>query len=262
LPKDYRWKPEFLEVARQGMWDPRFIPLLYENLGVLPGMTVVDVGCGTGFMTRLLAKGMKDQGRVIGVDVDEELLDAARQFSKEEKHRSVEYKEGDAYGLPFPDELSDLTVCHMLLRWLVDPLRAVREMSRITKIGGTVAAIDTDAMISYDPNNSRLNELDEKFNEAIVRGTKSDGYDKQIARKLPTVLKRAGLKRIRASGYVSLDMPSDPRIEREEMQKRLRDSLKVANNSEERRERDLRYALAGGMSKREYKEQPHFDWRD
>jgi ubiquinone/menaquinone biosynthesis C-methylase UbiE len=237
------------------MWDPRFVPLLYEDLGITPDMTAVDVGCGTGFMTKMLAKGMKDQGRVVGVDVDERLIETAARLSKEEGLRSVEYMKGDAYHLPLPDRFSDLTVCHMLLRWLAEPLRAVREMRRITKNGGSVVAIDSDASISYDPNDPRLNELDEKFNEAIVRGTfKLDGYDKQIARKLPSILKRAGLKKIQASGYASLELPIDPRISRREMEKRLKDSLEVARRSEERRERDLKYVVAGGMSKREYEE--------
>ena len=230
------------------MWDPRFLPLLYEDLGLRPGITVVDVGCGTGFFTRLVAKGMKDQGHVIGVDIDEKLLRHAKQLSARESLDSVVYKKGNAYDIPFPDNYADLTVSHMLLHWLKDPIRAIEEMRRITKVGGRVAAINNHADISYDPSNPRFNELNAKFDEAFTRGTFIvDGCDSIIARKLPALLKQAGLKEIRANGYATLGLVGDATISKKERQERWRESLEVTKRHPERRERELRYALAGGM---------------
>ena len=118
---------------------------------------------------------------------------------------SIEYRIGNAYEIPFPDNYADLTVSHMLLQWLNNPIRAIEEMMRITKVGGRVAAINIDDGFTYDPSNPRFNELDAKFEEAFTRGVFTvDGCDIEIARKLPGMLKQAGLKEIRANGYASL----------------------------------------------------------
>jgi SAM-dependent methyltransferase len=236
------------------MWNPRFIPLLYEDLGLRPGITVVDVGCGTGFFTRLIARGMKRKGHVLGIDVDWRLLEHAEEFSAKEHLNIIEYRKGDAYEIPLPDNYADLTVSHMVLHWLSNPLQAMTEMRRITKVGGTVAAVGIDGDIYYDPNNPRLNELDARFDGAFVRGASAlEGCDLTLARKFPALLKQAGLQEIRASGYASLDLIGDATFSKEQRRSRLRESLKVAKDRE-RRKNDLRYALAGGMTKEEANE--------
>lgn len=237
------------------MWNPRFIPLLYEDLGIRPEIAAVDVGCGTGFFTRLMARGMKKRGHLVGVDIDERLLQYAQKLSSEEDFDLIEYKKGSAYDIPLPDEYSDLTVAHMLLHWLKEPLIAIGEMSRVTKAGGTVATIGVDGDIYFDPNDPRLNELDAKFDEAQVRGALAlDGYDLTIARKFPALLKQAGLKEVHASGFASLELVGDATISNKEGQNRWKESLRVAKNSRASRSRNLKYALAGGMSATEYNE--------
>lgn len=237
------------------MWNPRFIPLLYEDLGIRPEIAAVDVGCGTGFFTRLMARGMKKRGHLVGVDIDERLLQYAQKLSSEEDFDLIEYKKGSAYDIPLPDEYSDLTVAHMLLHWLKEPLTAIGEMSRVTKAGGTVATIGVDGDIYFDPNDPRLNELDAKFDEAQVRGALAlDGYDLTIARKFPALLKQAGLKEVHANAFASLELVGDATISNKEGQNRWKESLRVAKNSRASRSRNLKYALAGGMSATEYNE--------
>lgn len=54
------------------------------------GITAVDVGCGSGFLTRLIARGLKGRGRIIGVDIDEKLLHAAQEIATKKIYISFE----------------------------------------------------------------------------------------------------------------------------------------------------------------------------
>lgn len=237
------------------MWRPEFLPLLYKDLGIRPGIRAVDVGCGTGFFTRLIAGGMKGHGHVIGLDIDAKLLNHALLLSAGQGFGLLEFKKGDVYTIPLPDRFTDLTVAHMVLHWLKEPVRAVREMRRVTKTGGTVSAIGVDGDVWYDPDNPRLNELDERFDSAFVQGAMDlDGYDLTIARKLPTILEQAGLREIHASCYATLDLVGDSRRSRRERQDRWKESLNATRRSRRSRVRSKRYALAGGMPAREFDE--------
>jgi ubiquinone/menaquinone biosynthesis C-methylase UbiE len=54
---------KWLELGRKYMWREEFLPLLFQYLELSPGQNVVDVGCGTGFFTRIVARGLKGRGK-------------------------------------------------------------------------------------------------------------------------------------------------------------------------------------------------------
>jgi ubiquinone/menaquinone biosynthesis C-methylase UbiE len=75
---------------------------------------VVDVGCGTGGLTRVLASGLKKEkgGKVIGLDRNPELLRVARRISKEKGLSGImAFKRGDAKAISLPDGFADRVVC-------------------------------------------------------------------------------------------------------------------------------------------------------
>src|SRR4051812_12968256 len=84
-----------------------------------PGMSVLDVGCGTGAITGGIARAVGESGRVLGVDRDESLLEVARR-----EHSSVEFVRGDALELPYDSEF-DIVTAARALQWIADPARAV-----------------------------------------------------------------------------------------------------------------------------------------
>ena len=95
------WEGERLEVGRRYMYRPEFIPLLTEYLGARPGTRILDVGCGSGFLTRLLARTLEGV-QIVGLDADEELVaQARRELQREGLNDRVEVMCGDAYRLPF-----------------------------------------------------------------------------------------------------------------------------------------------------------------
>jgi len=167
----YKWTQEGMERRGKYLWTTEFVPILHQHLGVEPGIVAVDVGCGSGFFTRLITKGLQNHGRVIGIDVDKKLLVAAREIARRENLSSlIEFKKGSAYNLPLPNDFADLVTCHTLLYILRKPMKAINEMVRVAKIGGRVAAVESDykGCVIYDPFDRSYVELAYKFNNAVV----------------------------------------------------------------------------------------------
>lgn len=114
---------------------------LYEVLaeyGFKPGMSVLDVACGTGLASDPLAKrGFK----ITGLDISEAMLDKARIRLKDAR-----LVVGDAEKLPFPDSSFDAVVCAQAIHWMDQP-KALLEMSRVAVKGGGRVAIWVKKMV-------------------------------------------------------------------------------------------------------------------
>lgn len=104
-----------------------------------PHHIILDIGCGPGSITLGFAKYARD-GAVWGVDTSRELMHANQRQADEKGVKNVRYLAGDIYHLPFEDDSFDVTHVHQVLCHLTDPLAALREMKRVTKPGGIVAA--------------------------------------------------------------------------------------------------------------------------
>jgi len=89
------------------------------------------------------AKTIPD-GRVTGVDINPDILPRARAVAEMAGIKNIEFQQGDVYKLPFADETFDITFCHQMLTHLKAPWDALREMIRVTKPSGIVAAREGD----------------------------------------------------------------------------------------------------------------------
>ena len=109
---------------------------------LLPFLTatdhLLDVGCGPGTITAGLADRV---ARVTAVDADTGVLEQATAHCKG-REDVIALLEASAYDLPFEDGTFDVAFCHQVLQHLSDPVAALREMARVTKPGGRVAARD------------------------------------------------------------------------------------------------------------------------
>jgi len=206
VKKRYFWTSEGLERRGKYLWRDELIPILHGHLGLKPGITAVDVGCGPGFFTRLIAKGLKGKGKVIGVDIDGKFLRFARELAgREGLHSLIDFKRANAYRLPFPDSFADVVACHTLLYILGKPLKALREMVRVVKPHGRVVAIEPDyrGCVIYSPFDEEYDRLACKFNEAVIGTFKRIyGADLCIGSKLPSIFMKAQLTQIEAYGYL------------------------------------------------------------
>jgi ubiquinone/menaquinone biosynthesis C-methylase UbiE len=109
------------------------VPVL-EAAGVGPGHRVLDVACGTGVLARKAAERVGDSGQVFGVDPGTGMLAVARELAPE-----VEWRQGTAESLPFPDGGFDAVVSQFGLMFFLDRPRAVAEMLRVVVPGGRLA---------------------------------------------------------------------------------------------------------------------------
>lgn len=103
-----------------------------------PGKHVLDVGTGTGIVARLAAPNVAPTGLVAGVDVSPHMLSVARARAREEG-LSIEWQEGQAEALPYPDERFDLVLSQFALMFFADRRTALAEMRRVLVPGGRVA---------------------------------------------------------------------------------------------------------------------------
>ena len=130
---------------REDFFDETVADSILKASDVKPGNTVVDVGCGTGFLTRQAALQTQGKGRIIGVDLSPSMLETARDnLAKLRLLDTVELRTGDAENIPVQDRFADAVVGNMILHHCPRPKRAISEMTRILKSGGRIAVADLE----------------------------------------------------------------------------------------------------------------------
>jgi SAM-dependent methyltransferase len=107
-----------------------------------PGWRWIDVGCGSGAFTELLAERTAP-AELHGLDPSEGQLAFAR---KRPAARVAEFRQGDAQALPFPDDRFDAAIMALVIFFVPDPAKGVAEMARVVRPGGTVAAYAWDLL--------------------------------------------------------------------------------------------------------------------
>ncbi|HEY3030773.1 MAG TPA: class I SAM-dependent methyltransferase [Bradyrhizobium sp.] len=125
-----------------GRWSRRLSPPFVEFAGIADGERILDVGCGTGSLTRVMLDAA-DVKSIVGVDVADVYLESARQTIRDPR---VDFKTGDATSLPFADKSFDRAFAMLVLHFVPDAKKAVSEMRRVVRSGGLVAATVWDSL--------------------------------------------------------------------------------------------------------------------
>jgi len=237
------------EIYRRYLESKPWLNELYTSfLDIKPGQKIVDIGCGPGDFTRQLARLSNQKATILGIDSNEKSIRAAITDTKKARlSRCVSYKVGDVYKIPLEDGYADLTCCRTLLMHLTEPLKAVKEMARVTRTGGSVVVLEGGKMRAfYDPDDEEYSMLAERAYEAWVNGIrKLEGKEFKIGEKLPGILQKAGLSEIKAEVQADAWLHSDPRRRLSDVKAELRFDYSLFK---ERRRKDRKYLLAGGMS--------------
>jgi len=113
-----------------------------ERSGIKPGMTVLDLGCGSGAFTLAAARVVGERGKVYALDIQRAMLrQLERRLARARNHniRNVELKQASAYELPFENESLDLVMSVAAFHEIPDKPRALREIKRVLKKGGLLA---------------------------------------------------------------------------------------------------------------------------
>src|SRR6266702_6940576 len=237
------------EIYRRYLESKPWINQLYTIfLNIKPGQKIVDVGCGPGNFTRYLARLSNGKAKILGIDSNQKSIDAATaDTEKAGLSHPISYKLGDVYKIPLEDGYADLTCCRTLLMHLTEPSKAVKEMTRITRTGGSVVALEGGKMGAfYDPDDEEYSMLAERAYEAWVNGIrKLEGKEFKIGEKLPGIFRKAGLSEIKAEVQADAWLHSDPRRRLSDVKAELRFDYSLFR---ERRRKDRKYLVAGGMS--------------
>ncbi len=155
----------FDAIAKQ--WDGwEDLPVLMERLGagldafgVEPGESVLDVGCGTGNLTRALLDRLSDAGRIVAVDLAPRMIAAARRKVSDPR---VEWHVVDARQLPCADASCDRVICYSVWPHLDERPAVARELARVLRPGGRVHVWH---LISRE----RVNQIHAGAGEAVCR---------------------------------------------------------------------------------------------
>lgn len=181
-------------------WNHRHLAALLK-----PGMSVLDIGCGTGAITAGIAKAVGPGGRVVGADRDEALLQLAR-----EQHRDLEnlsFESRDVLALDY-DGTFDTVNAARVLQWIGNPGAALARMKRAARRGGYIVVLDYNHDNNFwepePPSSFR------RFYQAFLDWRTANGWDNRMADSLPGLFQSAGLLDIELHACDEIATRGDP----------------------------------------------------
>lgn len=161
----------------------------------IPGARCLDLGCGQGNTTRLLAEVLAP-AECIGLEYDASLVAHARAHAHNPP--SVTFQQGDATQLAFPDGSFDVVFCRFLLIHMSDPVGVLREMLRVARPGGYVVAFEADfAFEIAHPPCAALASMN-KIWQGLFQNP-------SVGRKLVHYLREAGARDVQAGASMQLE---------------------------------------------------------
>ena len=188
-------------------WD-RFGAETVAGLPLAAGHTVLDLCCGAGASAIPAARLVGPEGRVLGVDVAESLLEMARARAAREGLANIEFRAGDATGTALPDGSFDAVICVFGVFFAPDMAGFVAEMWRLVRPGG-VLAITTWGAGLFEPANTAFWESVREVEPSLFKAFNPwDEITTQAA--LTDLLARGGVEHpaVRAApGWHHLDHP-------------------------------------------------------
>lgn len=131
----YRWSPTL------NQWLGKATETMLEMAGISTGHRVLDVAAGAGEQSITTAKKVGVTGYVLATDISSNILEFAKQMAKQAGLENIETKVMDGENLTVPDSTFDAVISRVGLIYFPDQQRALKEMLRVLKSGGKVAAI-------------------------------------------------------------------------------------------------------------------------
>ncbi|HWH26289.1 MAG TPA: methyltransferase domain-containing protein [Pseudolysinimonas sp.] len=194
-PKEHYTHGHHPSVLRSHTWRTIDNSAAYLAPQLEPGQSLLDVGCGPGTITVEFADRLAP-GRVVGLDAAAEIVAKA---TADFVRPNLEFLVGNAYDLPFDDDTFDVVHAHQTLQHVAEPVRMLRELRRVTKPGGIVAARDVDyAGIIWFPELPGLT----LWLELYERVHRSNGGEPDAGRRLKAWALEAGFEIVVSSASV------------------------------------------------------------
>jgi ubiquinone/menaquinone biosynthesis C-methylase UbiE len=199
--QDAATRERFIERLEFRATDPTFVGYreAYLELLDLPRpAAVLDLGCGTGVVTRAIAARDGFAGVVTGVDQSPDFIAAARRLAAAAGvGERVEFVVGDAHVLHFPAASFDAVVAYTLVSHVRDPLAVLAQAGRAVRPGGTVAIFDGDyASLTFGSADPELGDELERAIKSMIMSSP------RVMRELPRLLPQVGLRLIATQAHV------------------------------------------------------------
>jgi len=194
---------ERLRVLARAMY-PTTTALL-DRVGIVSGMSCLDVGCGGGDVTRELARRVAPGGRTVGLDRDGTMLAIAREEADRDADVAVEFREGDVLAAELAPEY-DVVYVRFLLTHMPDPEAAAARIAAGLRPGGVLIVEDIDFTGSFcHPTSAAYDRYAELYTQAAW----ARGVDPNIGPRLPQLLVTAGCRRVRMNVVQPTGMTPD-----------------------------------------------------
>lgn len=171
-----------------------------DLLQIAPGERVLDVGCGTGVVTRDVARRVAPTGRVMGIDPSPVMLAVAREIAEREGLAAqIEFRVGDARALPVEDAAFDVVLAITALSHTTNAEQAIPELLRAVRPGGQVAIFDIDpeSWMVCHPDRALTRRISAAATDAVTNGW--------LARRLPGLLESAGVQDVRVRAFTPVE---------------------------------------------------------
>jgi len=197
--------------AAAGILNARSLSTAHRRLAerLEPGTDVLDVGCGTGAITRGIAEAVQPMGRTVGIDNNVSFLHQACAAGRAQSR--LWFAAGDAYAVPFHAAF-DIVTASRLLQWLADPLRALESMVDATNPGGQIIVLDYNHdRIQWTPDPPMSMRM---FYRRFLAWRREAGLDNAIADHLPDLFFAVGLTRIQVTPQHEVSGCGDPEFAR------------------------------------------------
>jgi|SRR5579859_2246332 len=180
-------------VLRSHSWRTAENSAGYLLTSLQPNMHILDIGCGPGTITAGLA-ALVPEGKVTGLEYAAAVLKQAEATCKAKGVTNVEFVTGDVHALDYPDGTFDVVHAHQVLQHVGDPVQALREMKRVTKPGGFVAARDSDySLMTWYPDVEGMMD----WRNLYLRNARANGGEPDAGRRLHAWAREAGFDRSR-----------------------------------------------------------------
>jgi ubiquinone/menaquinone biosynthesis C-methylase UbiE len=169
--------------------------LLHSDTVYPAGSTVLEVGCGVGAQTVILAKN-NPEAHFTSIDISHTSLQAAATLIAQENLANVSLQNADVFALPFPAESFDHIFVCFILEHLKDPVAALRCVQPVLRRGGTITVIEGDHGSAYFHPESQLAS---RTIQCLIDIQAKLGGNSLIGRQLYPLLQNAGFKDIKVS---------------------------------------------------------------
>lgn len=205
---------------------------LLAAYGLRDGDSVLELGCGPGFVTERLLEELPNAS-VTALDLDPQMIQQAQARLAGSHGSRCTLLVSDARSVPLPDQSFDVVYIRMLLQLVPEPLGVVREALRLLKPGGRLILADADdgAWGAIEPEIPEIETCFARIRQILAQR----GGDRRIGRRLPLLLEQAGLKGVEFDALAAHSMEVGSRPFLSQFQLLLRASGQLLDSDDARR---------------------------